>query len=104
MSRTQFHTDPLAAVADVRDGATVLVGGFGMAGMPVHLIDALIEESFVPLDERQPPSTFEMLDSHNKGIRQLARRRERDPEGRQMQGGWGHQVVANGRLPSSRSA
>ena len=30
------------AVAAVRDGDTVLVGGFGMAGMPVELIDALI--------------------------------------------------------------
>ena len=32
-----------AAVEAVRDGDTVLVGGFGMAGMPVELIDALIE-------------------------------------------------------------
>jgi 3-oxoadipate CoA-transferase alpha subunit len=30
------------AVAGTADGATVLVGGFGMAGMPVELIDALI--------------------------------------------------------------
>jgi len=32
-----------AAVADVPDGATVMVGGFGSAGMPSDLIDALIE-------------------------------------------------------------
>ena len=32
------------AVAGVADGSTVLVGGFGMAGMPVALIDALIEQ------------------------------------------------------------
>ena len=31
-----------AAVADVRDGATILIGGFGNAGMPTELIDALI--------------------------------------------------------------
>ena len=31
------------AVEAVRDSATVLVGGFGMAGMPVQLIDALID-------------------------------------------------------------
>jgi 3-oxoadipate CoA-transferase alpha subunit len=31
------------AVQAVKDGDTVLVGGFGMAGMPVELIDALIE-------------------------------------------------------------
>ena len=30
------------AVADIGDGATVMIGGFGTAGMPVELIDALI--------------------------------------------------------------
>jgi len=30
------------AVADVHDGATVMIGGFGTAGMPAELIDALI--------------------------------------------------------------
>ncbi|MDX6301443.1 MAG: 3-oxoadipate CoA-transferase, alpha subunit [Nocardioidaceae bacterium] len=35
---------PDEAVADVADGSTVLVGGFGMAGMPVALIDALIRQ------------------------------------------------------------
>ncbi len=33
-----------AAVAGIRDGATVLVGGFGTAGMPFHLVDALIAQ------------------------------------------------------------
>ena len=37
------------AVADVADGSTVLVGGFGMAGMPVHLIDALIRQGATDL-------------------------------------------------------
>ena len=32
-----------SAVADIADGATVMVGGFGTAGMPDELIDALIE-------------------------------------------------------------
>ena len=31
-----------AAVADVKDGSTVMIGGFGIAGMPSELIDALI--------------------------------------------------------------
>jgi 3-oxoadipate CoA-transferase alpha subunit len=31
-----------AAVADVQDGATVMIGGFGNAGMPSALIDALL--------------------------------------------------------------
>ena len=33
---------PEIAVADIRDGATIMVGGFGMAGMPTALVDALI--------------------------------------------------------------
>ena len=33
---------PEAAVADIQDGATIMVGGFGMAGMPTALVDALI--------------------------------------------------------------
>ena len=32
------------AVADIRDGATVMIGGFGTAGMPNTLIDALIAQ------------------------------------------------------------
>jgi 3-oxoadipate CoA-transferase, alpha subunit len=31
-----------AALADVADGMTVMIGGFGTAGMPAELIDALI--------------------------------------------------------------
>ena len=30
------------ALADIRDGATVMIGGFGTAGQPNELIDALI--------------------------------------------------------------
>ena len=37
------------AVAEIRDGATVLIGGFGMAGMPVALIDALIDQGATDL-------------------------------------------------------
>lgn len=33
-----------AAVSDIRDGATVMIGGFGTAGMPSELIDALIAQ------------------------------------------------------------
>lgn len=32
------------AVAGIHDGATVMIGGFGRAGQPVELIDALIEQ------------------------------------------------------------
>ncbi len=37
------------AVAGVQDGSTVLIGGFGMAGMPVALIDALIAQGATDL-------------------------------------------------------
>ena len=32
------------ALADVRDGSTVLIGGFGTAGIPAELIDGLIAQ------------------------------------------------------------
>ncbi len=32
------------ALADVPDGATVMIGGFGTAGQPMELIDALLEQ------------------------------------------------------------
>lgn len=37
------------AVAGIEDGSTVLVSGFGMAGMPVRLVDALIEQGATDL-------------------------------------------------------
>ncbi len=40
----KFMDDIHAAVADVFDGATVLIGGFGGAGHPTELIHALIEQ------------------------------------------------------------
>ena len=36
--------DAAAAVAGIADGATVMIGGFGRAGQPVELIDALIAQ------------------------------------------------------------
>ncbi|MGA8245319.1 MAG: 3-oxoacid CoA-transferase subunit A [Nocardioides sp.] len=41
--------DTAAAVAGIANGSTVLVGGFGMAGMPVALIDALIDQGATDL-------------------------------------------------------
>lgn len=34
---------PAAAVADIPDGATIMIGGFGEAGSPIELIHALID-------------------------------------------------------------
>jgi 3-oxoadipate CoA-transferase, alpha subunit len=44
VSSTEILESADEAVADVTDGSTVLVGGFGLAGMPFHLIDALIRQ------------------------------------------------------------
>jgi len=37
-------SSPEAALADVRDGATILVGGFGGSGIPNELVDALLAQ------------------------------------------------------------
>ncbi|MEO6792255.1 MAG: 3-oxoacid CoA-transferase subunit A [Mycobacterium sp.] len=44
MSHTLICDTAADAVSGVADGATILVGGFGMAGMPAVLIDALIAQ------------------------------------------------------------
>ena len=38
-----------AAVADIRDESTVMIGGFGSAGQPVELIDALLDQGATDL-------------------------------------------------------
>jgi 3-oxoadipate CoA-transferase alpha subunit len=40
---------PAEALADLRDGATVMIGGFGTAGLPHELIEALIEQGATDL-------------------------------------------------------
>jgi 3-oxoadipate CoA-transferase alpha subunit len=40
---------PAEAVADIPDGATVMVGGFGEAGSPIELIHALIDQGATDL-------------------------------------------------------
>jgi 3-oxoadipate CoA-transferase alpha subunit len=47
--KVTFPESADAAVADVADGSTVLVGGFGPAGMPYALIDALIRQGATDL-------------------------------------------------------
>jgi 3-oxoadipate CoA-transferase, alpha subunit len=43
VSRVAILGSALEAVAGIPDGATVLIGGFGSAGQPVALIEALLE-------------------------------------------------------------
>ncbi|MCL1037050.1 3-oxoacid CoA-transferase subunit A [Shewanella submarina] len=40
----KFVATAAQAVADIRDGATVMIGGFGEAGSPIELIHALIDQ------------------------------------------------------------
>ena len=40
----KFIASAAEALADVADGTTVMIGGFGNAGMPAELIDALIAQ------------------------------------------------------------
>lgn len=49
MTRTLLLHDADAAVAGIEDGSTILVGGFGLAGMPFDLIDALIRQGAADL-------------------------------------------------------
>ena len=44
MSRAEIAESADAAVAGIEHGSTILVGGFGLAGMPFDLIDALIRQ------------------------------------------------------------
>ena len=38
------YTSVSSAVADIPDGATVMIGGFGASGSPIELIHALIDQ------------------------------------------------------------
>lgn len=44
MARTQVCDSADTAVAGIADGTTILVGGFGLAGMPFALLEALIRQ------------------------------------------------------------
>src|ERR1700712_4753841 len=37
------------ALADIPDGATIMIGGFGLAGQPIQLIDALLQQGSTDL-------------------------------------------------------
>ncbi|MFE8703357.1 CoA transferase subunit A [Cytobacillus sp. FJAT-54145] len=39
-----FYQSPLEAVASIEDGSTIMVGGFGLVGIPEQLILALVEK------------------------------------------------------------
>lgn len=42
-ARARFYTDPVEAVRDIADGAKIMVGGFGLCGIPENLIRALLK-------------------------------------------------------------
>ncbi|KAK6492569.1 succinyl-CoA:3-ketoacid coenzyme A transferase 1 [Huso huso] len=41
--KAKFYTEPTEAVKDIPSGATVLVGGFGLCGIPENLINSLLK-------------------------------------------------------------
>jgi 3-oxoacid CoA-transferase subunit A len=41
MQKSKLIETALEAIADIQDGATLMVGGFGLCGIPEHLIEAL---------------------------------------------------------------
>ena len=50
MSMDKVVASAAEAVADIKDGATIAVGGFGLAGIPWFLIDALLEQGASDLE------------------------------------------------------
>jgi 3-oxoadipate CoA-transferase alpha subunit len=44
MSAARFASSALDALGEVADGATVMIGGFGPAGQPTDLVEALLEQ------------------------------------------------------------
>ena len=49
MSSNKLAGSPAEAVADIPDGASLAVGGFGLAGIPWFLIEALLEQGATDL-------------------------------------------------------
>ncbi|WP_425956909.1 3-oxoacid CoA-transferase subunit A [Xylanimonas sp. McL0601] len=49
MTRVRVAATPLEALSDVPDGSTVMIGGFGPAGQPVDLVEALLEQGATDL-------------------------------------------------------
>ncbi|HUF02353.1 MAG TPA: CoA-transferase [Gaiellaceae bacterium] len=45
MTASKSTVQPEEAVSAIRSGDTVMVGGFGLVGAPLTLIDALVEHS-----------------------------------------------------------
>ncbi len=50
MSMNKVFANADEAVADIQDGATIMVGGFGLCGIPENLIRALVKKGVKNLD------------------------------------------------------
>ncbi|RJF92491.1 3-oxoacid CoA-transferase subunit A [Noviherbaspirillum saxi] len=64
----KFFKSTAEAVADIHDGATVLVSGFGLSGQPVDLLDALVDQG-----ARDLTVVCNNSGSHDKGLARLIR-------------------------------
>jgi len=63
--------EPVAAVSAVRSGDTVMVGGFGLVGAPLTLIDALVESS----DAEELTIVSNNIGEPGRGLGKLLRQR-----------------------------
>ena len=50
MSMNKVFANADEAVADIQDGATIMVGGFGLCGIPENLIRALVKKGTTNLN------------------------------------------------------
>src|SRR3974377_634909 len=50
MSMNKVFANADEAVADIQDGATIMVGGFGLCGIPENLIAALVRKGVKDLN------------------------------------------------------
>ena len=42
MARPVIYHDPAEAIRDISDGASIMIGGFAIRGVPTHLLEALV--------------------------------------------------------------
>uniref|UniRef100_A0A8C4H5M6 Succinyl-CoA:3-ketoacid-coenzyme A transferase n=1 Tax=Dicentrarchus labrax TaxID=13489 RepID=A0A8C4H5M6_DICLA len=67
--RSRFYSDPAEAVKDIPNGATVLVGGFGLCGIPENLINSLLKSGVKGLTAVSNNAGADMLNSNLQMIR-----------------------------------
>ncbi|NXD46657.1 SCOT1 transferase, partial [Copsychus sechellarum] len=65
---TKFYTDPVEAVKDIPNGATILVGGFGLCGIPENLIGGLLKTGVKGITEAVSYTHLDVVDNFGLGL------------------------------------